>query len=111
MIIAQACGVFSFSGCVTITTLIEAILNSVLSIGWVIAAGFLAIGALQYITSAGDKQKATDAKTSLTNTLIGIVILLSIGIIFSLAESLFGDGTTLNLPTAPSVGGTTTSTK
>ena len=104
MIVAQAaCGVFSFADCGTVTTLLKAILDSVLSIGWVIAAMFLAIGALQYITSAGDKVKATDAKTTLTNALIGIVVLLSIGAIFTLAQNIFGTGATITLPPTPGV--------
>lgn len=109
MIVAQACGVFVFGDCSTITTLLKAILDSVLSIGWVIAAMFLAIGALQYITSTGDKQKATDAKTTLTNALIGIVILLSLGAIFTLAQNIFGSGAAITLPGTPTVtgGGTT----
>ena len=100
---AAACGAFVFSDCLTIPKYIEAILSSILSIGWVVAAIFLAVGALQYITSAGDKVKATDAKTTLTNALIGIIVLLSIGAIFTLSTSLFGTGATINLPATPGV--------
>ena len=101
--VAAACGSFSFAECTTIPLYIDAILKSVLSIGWIVAAIFLAIGALQYITSAGDKGKATEAKTTLTNALIGIVVLLSIGAIFTLATNLFGTGATITLPATPAV--------
>jgi hypothetical protein len=100
---AAACGAFVFNDCQTIPTYINAVLSSILSIGWVVAAIFLAVGALQYITSAGDKNKATDAKTTLTNALIGIVVLLSIGLVFTLAQSLFGSGADIKLPATPTV--------
>jgi TM2 domain-containing membrane protein YozV len=107
MFTAQAaCGAFDFSTCNTVlgpNGYLTAISTSVLSIGWIVAAIFLAVGALQYITSAGDKGKATDAKTTLTNALIGIVVLLSIGAIFTLAQNIFGTSAPVTLPAAPKV--------
>lgn len=100
------CAAFDFANCSTVlgpSGYLTAISSSVLSIGWIVAAIFLAVGALQYITSAGDKVKATDAKTTLTNALIGIVVLLSIGAIFTLAQSLFGTAAPVTLPPAPKV--------
>ena len=103
---ATDCGAFAFN-CKAIigdTGYLTAILETMLYIGWIIAAIFLAIGAIQYITSAGDKGKATDAKGTLTNALIGIVILLVMGSVLTIISNLFGGSPTITLPTAPKVG-------
>jgi len=103
---AADCAAFKFGGCTTVTGengYLTAILTTIVTLGWVIAAIFLAVGAIQYITSAGDTKKATDAKTTLTNALIGIVILLLIGSILTLVGTFFTGGTAINIPIAPEI--------
>jgi hypothetical protein len=103
---AAECSAFQFGGCTTVTGdtgYLTAILSTIVTLGWVVAAIFLAVGAIQYITSAGDKGKATEAKTTLTNALIGIVILLLIGSILTLVGNLFTGGTAIKVPNAPEV--------
>jgi len=102
---AAGCTSFDFSSCTTIigaNGYLNAILSTILTLGWIVAAIFLAYGAIQYITSAGDTKKATEAKTTLTNALIGIVILLLIGSILSMVSTIFGSRA-ITLPTAPTV--------
>ena len=108
-----ACGAFDFTTCTKVVDQTSGYLNaalaSILFISWAIAAIFLAVGAIQYITSAGDKNKAGDAKQTLTNTLIGIVVILSISGILSVIGNIFTGGTTsggsIKLPSAPTVTG------
>jgi hypothetical protein len=103
---AASCGAFQFGGCTSVTGAtgyLTEILTTIVTIGWIVAAIFLAVGAIQYITSAGDKVKATEAKQTLTNALIGIVILLLIGSILTLVSSFFTGGTDIKVPTAPVV--------
>lgn len=107
---AYACGTFDLSGCNTILDLINtAALPSFFTIIWIVAIGFGAYGGLLYITSAGDKGKATEAKTALTNALIGICVVLALNIIVSMLQSLFGfsGGQTITAPkiTAPKIEG------
>ncbi len=102
---ANECGAFAFrcSAVVGNDGYLTAILETVLFLGWIIAAIFLAVGAIQYITSAGDKVKATEAKGTLTNALIGIVILLVIGSILTIVSNVFGGPSAIVLPGAPTV--------
>jgi len=99
------CGAFAFkcTGIIGDNGYLTAVLETMLFLGWIIAAIFLAIGAIQYITSAGDKTKATDAKGTLTNALIGIVILLVIGSILTIISNVFGGSQAITLPGAPTV--------
>jgi len=109
-----ACQAFDFSSCKTLisstgssTGYLNAALATIVGIAWVVAAIFLAVGAIKYITSSGDKVKAGDAKETLTNALIGIVVILAISGILSVIGNLFTGGTTgggtITLPSAPSV--------
>ena len=105
---AYACGLFDLSGCNTImNTINQALLPTFFTIIWIVAIGFGAYGGLLYITSAGDKGKATEAKTALTNALIGIVVVLALNITISMLQSLFGfsGGQTITAPkiTAPTI--------
>ena len=103
-----ACGLFDLSGCNTIMmTINDALLPTFFTIIWIVAIGFGAYGGLLYITSAGDKGKATEAKTALTNALIGIVVVLALNIIINMLQSLFGfsGGQKIEAPkiTAPTI--------
>lgn len=102
---ATTCGAFQFN-CNSIigpTGYLTAVLSTIVTLGWITAAIFLAVGAIQYITSAGDKGKATEAKQTLTNALIGIVILLVIGSVLTMVSGFFGGGAAITLPAAPTI--------
>ena len=93
------CGVFQFGKCSGVSALIQAGVDTFFGLVWVIAIVFLAYGGIMFITSAGDKAKADLAQKSLTNALIGIVIILGVNVIVSLLTSLLSGGTTTLRPT------------
>lgn len=61
-----------------------------LIIGAVIFFFILVIGAIQWISSGGDKNALEEAKHKITNALIGIVILFSVYAVLKLIENFFG---------------------
>lgn len=52
------------------------ILNWVYGLAGLVAAGFIVYGAINYITANGDAGKATAAKQTITNAVIGLVLVL-----------------------------------
>jgi hypothetical protein len=103
MFIANACGLFSFQACGTIPLLLNAIINTLNTLAISLAVVFLAVGAIKYITASGNKEKATEAKTLLTQVLIGVAVILGINLIFNLLTSILGSGGTISRPAAPTV--------
>jgi hypothetical protein len=59
-------------------------------IGSLIFFFILIIGAIQWISSGGDKNAIEEAKHKITNAIIGIVILFLIFVIMKVIESFFG---------------------
>jgi len=74
----------------TITDVLEqAIQNVLLPIVGLIAVLFIIIGGFRYITSAGNEEQAEGAKKTLTNAIIGLVIvILSYVIVAVIANQL-----------------------
>ena len=48
------------------------------------------VGAIEWITSGGDKVKVDDARRKLTNALVGLILLFSIFAIANLIDTVFG---------------------
>jgi len=69
-------------------------LPKLLTLGLIIGVLFfffvLIIGAIQWISSGGDKNALEEAKHKITNAIIGVVILFSIFAILKLIENFFG---------------------
>ena len=61
-----------------------------LIIGVLIFFFIMIIGAIQWISSGGDKNALEEAKHKITNAIIGIVILFSVFAILKLIENFFG---------------------
>jgi len=101
MFIANAanCQAFNFGECANVQELINAGSATFFAIIWFVAIIFLAYGGVLYITAAGDKGKAETAKTSLTNALIGIVIVLGLNVITDVILNLFSGGQAVKAPT------------
>ena len=59
-------------------------------IGVVIFLFVLVFGAIQWITSGGDKAGLESARSKIANALVGIVILFSVFVILKIIESFFG---------------------
>ena len=64
----------------------EAVLPIVLQLVWwsavMLAVVFIAYGGFKYTTSNGDSSKINEAKSSILNGVIGLVVVLSIAVIF-----------------------------
>ena len=63
----------------TVNTLADAMalaINIVLGIGVSLTIVFLIIGGIQYITSKGDQKATIEARTSLTNAVIGFIVVI-----------------------------------
>ena len=48
-----------------------------------LAVCFIAYGGFKYTTSGGDSNKISEAKSTILNGVIGLVVVLSIAVIFS----------------------------
>ncbi len=57
-------------------TILKAIQTWLTTIVGIIAAIFLIVGGLMYITAGGDQNRIAAAKATLTNAVIGIIIIL-----------------------------------
>lgn len=65
-------------------------INLVFGIGGIITLFMLLIGAVEYITSGGDKEAVEKARKKITTALIGLVILFSVYAIVKIVGDLFG---------------------
>ena len=79
----HACDLDSIVG--TVTTILNAL---------AIVAGTLMIiiGGIQYMTSAGNEEKAKKARQVITYAIIGVVIVLSADFIIGLVKEIIGKG-------------------
>jgi hypothetical protein len=59
-------------------------------IGVLVFMAIIILGAIQWITSGGDKTALEGAKGKITNALIGIVVLFALFAILKLLEDFFG---------------------
>jgi hypothetical protein len=57
------------------TTLVGGIINIALYVGGGIAVLYLIFGGITYVTAGSDQEKATQARTTIVNAIIGIVII------------------------------------
>ena len=53
---------------------------------------FVIIGGIKYITSQGDEGKATEARNTITNAVIGAVVIIAFRVLINLALSILGWG-------------------
>lgn len=58
--------------------------------GTIVFLFMIAIGAIQWISSGGDKQSLEAARGKVTNAIIGLVLLFSLFAILALIETFFG---------------------
>jgi hypothetical protein len=73
---------------------IQKLITSLVTLGLIVGALIffftLLMGAIQWITSGGDKQALENARGKISNALIGLVILLAVFAIVKLIERFFG---------------------
>lgn len=80
----------NLSGVEFLNKLLPNMVGLALVIGTVIFFFILIFGAIQWITSGGDKARLEIAKSKITNALIGIVILLTVFVVLKIIEDFFG---------------------
>lgn len=66
---------------------IDVTIGNLLKVAWwlgaMLAVAFIAYGGFKYTTSGGDSNKTSEAKSTILNGVIGLVVVLSIAVIFS----------------------------
>lgn len=72
--------------------LIPAIVSLLMTVGIIAFLIMFIVGGISWITAGGDKGRLEGAKTTLSNALIGVVLILSFYAILSLVECFFGIG-------------------
>lgn len=63
--------------------LVTKIINFILYAVGVIAVVYLIYGGIQYVTAGGDAEKATKGRTTITNAIIGIIIIMASLVIYN----------------------------
>jgi len=66
------------------------VINVILGVGVALTIIFLILGGIQYITSKGDQKAAQDARTSLTNAVIGFIVVIGAFTIRTVLLSVIG---------------------
>jgi len=69
---------------------LPSLIGLVLVAGSIIFFGVFVMGAIQWITSGGDKQALEGARAKITNGLIGVVLLFISFAVMKLIENFFG---------------------
>ena len=67
---------FGCTGTPTITCIIDGVIQFLLAIVFLVAVVFLIIGGFRYIVSQGNEEGVEKAKGTITNAIIGIVVVL-----------------------------------
>lgn len=80
-----------FSGTTFFETFFGKLISLSFVVGTIIFMFMLIIGAVKWISSAGDKGSLESAKGQITNALIGIVILFSVFAVVWVVSFFFGD--------------------
>ncbi len=75
-----------------LSKLIPAVMGAIFVVGVVIFVFTFLLGAIEWISSGGDKGKVEGAKQKLTNSIIGLTLLLGFFAILSFTECFFGIG-------------------
>lgn len=66
------------------------ILSVVMVLGAVACLGLIVMGAIQWITSGGDKTKVEEARNKITTAIIGLIVLAATIALFNLVASFLG---------------------
>ena len=99
---AAGCQIFQGQDCKTFSELIGSfVLPTMQAIVIGIAIIYLLMGAIQYITSAGDEKAAKVAQTTLTNAAIGLAIALLVVMIMQVLKSVLTGSSTGGVISTP----------
>lgn len=78
-----------------VENLIEDIANFLLTVAGIVAVGFMVYGGLQMVISKGDSTKFKDGQKTLTNAIIGAVVIFAVGVIINTIARFGEDPTSL----------------
>jgi hypothetical protein len=81
------------TGSSNVLCILRAVLMFILSIAFIVAVIFLVIGGFRYITSQGNEEGIEKAKGTITNAIIGIVVIVLAWIILTIVLNLVQSGT------------------
>jgi hypothetical protein len=65
-------------------------INTVFIIGLSLSLLFVIVGGIKYVTSSGDEGKATEARNTITNAVIGAVVIIGFRVILAIVTNLLG---------------------
>ena len=82
----------NLSGAEFFGRLISALISFGFVIGGIVFVFVFILGAIQWITSGGDKMRMEQARSKIFNALVGIIILFSFFAILNVVECFFGIG-------------------
>ena len=74
----------------SLDALVKFVINLVFGIGLSLALLFVIIGGIKYIMSKGDESKATEARNTITNAIIGAVVIIAFKVILDLVLKIVG---------------------
>lgn len=80
------------TGITSLRDLFSIIINVLLGVGISLVVIFLILGGIQYITSKGDVKAADQARQSLTNAVIGFIVVVCAFTIKAIVQNVFGIG-------------------
>jgi hypothetical protein len=72
------------------SSLLATILSTMLVGASILFMFYFIMGAISWITSGGDKGKLEEARSSVTNAVVGLVVTFSVFAVISLIDLLFG---------------------
>ena len=74
----------------TFGQLVSTLINWSIAIGAIVCLVFILIGGFNYVTAGDDSDKAEGARKTITNAVIGLIIIASAFVIFRLLATLVG---------------------
>ncbi|PIR43025.1 hypothetical protein COV24_04850 [candidate division WWE3 bacterium CG10_big_fil_rev_8_21_14_0_10_32_10] len=77
----------------TLSDIVNLVINTVFVLGLAASLLFVIIGGIKYVTSQGDQTKAEEARNTITNAIIGAVVIVAFRVILSIALNIIGGGT------------------
>jgi cellobiose-specific phosphotransferase system component IIC len=75
-------------------TFVERVFSAIIIVAAIATLMYMVYGGVQWVTSGGEKDKITEARSKITNALIGLAVVASAWAIFLLVDYFFGIGIT-----------------
>lgn len=72
------------------STVVEGLIQSLLFFSSLLVLGYMLWGALDWITAGGDSGKIESARKKITQSIIGLVVLFSVGALFLVLQWMLG---------------------